>query len=53
MLPAYSELFATGFLEVDDQREEVITPSVPEDHGSLKDDDFFYQNTIERVKAKD
>lgn len=42
MLPAYSELFAAGFLEVDDQRDELITPSVPEDHGSLKDDEFFY-----------
>ena len=41
------------YLEVDDQRDlELITPSVPEERGGLEDDDFFYQNTVERQKAK-
>ena len=53
LLNAYSDLMGRVYLEVDDQRDlELITPSVPEERGGLEDDDFFYQNTVERQKAK-
>ena len=42
MINAYSDLMGPMFLEVDEQRVDLITPSVPEDKGSIQDDDFFY-----------
>ena len=53
LLNAYSDLMGQAYLEVDYQRDlELVTPSVPEDKGGIEDDDFFYQNTIEREKSK-